>query len=106
MPFLHQQSMPRHPLHNSTIAQKFFLRVKILFLVQRPGRKSHWPSSNIDSTIFRHFLLNHLAYIFPGRLKVIFFYKLHTVYYPPFLYMGMISRVCQSFGVFASFHAT
>ena len=48
---------------------KICLRMKIWSMVLRPGRKPHWPSSNFDSTIFRHFLSRHLAYTFHGRLK-------------------------------------
>ena len=49
-----QQSMRRH-LHIFWISQKLASERKIWSVVLRPGRKPHWPSSNFDSTISRHF---------------------------------------------------
>ena len=75
---------------------KICLRVKIWFVVLRPGRQPHWPSSNFDS---RHFFSRHLAYIFSGRLRKnisrSFVHSLRS----PFWYIEMIIPVCQFFGV-------
>jgi len=47
---------------------KVCFRVTIGSVVLRPGREPHCSSSNLDSTISRHFLSRHLAYSFPNKL--------------------------------------
>ena len=50
-------------------------RVKTWSVVLQPGRKPQRTSFRFDSTISPHFLLRHLAYIFPGKLKSYIFLK-------------------------------
>jgi len=40
---------------------KICFRVKNWSVVLRPGRKPHFPSSNLDSTISRYFLSRHIG---------------------------------------------
>ena len=91
---------------NSQDFWKVCLRVKFWSVVLRPGRKPHWPFSNFDSTISRYFFSRHFAHTFPGRLRSdnsqYFVHSLQSL----FLYLEMITHVCQSFGVFSSFQAT
>ena len=53
----------KRSLPSSQDYSKICFRVKIWFVVRRPRRKPHWPSSSFDSTISRH------LYTFPGKLR-------------------------------------
>ena len=79
--------------------------LKIWSVELRTGRKPHWPSFSFDSTISRHFLSRHLAYIFPGKLRsdtpLQFIHCLQS----SFLNIGIITPVCQFLGVLPNFHA-
>ena len=78
---------------------------KICFRVKIWAADAIWTKTTLaifqyDSTISRHFLLRHLAHTFPGRQRSdIPQYFVHSLR-SPYLYFGMITFVCQSFGVF------
>ena len=101
--FSRSTKFAKTPFGYSQDFSRICLRVKIWSVVLRPGQKPHWPSSNFDFTISRHFLLRHLAYISPGRprndIPRSFVHSLRL----PFLYIGMITPVCQSYDVFFNF---
>ena len=98
-------TLTKHAKTSFAYSQNFSkncISVKIWSVVLRHGRKPHWLSSNFDSTLSRHFLLRHLVYTYPVRLKS----DIRKLLRSSLLYVRMIRPVCQSFGVFPSFHAT
>ena len=95
MPFLDQQSLRRHLLHTSRVFQRFASEIKFGPWCCEPGRKPYWPSSYSNSTNSQHFVSRHLAYIVPGWLRSdIPRYFVHSLR-SSFLYIGMITPVCQ-----------
>ena len=69
-------------------SQSIVSKVKFWPVVLQSGQKPHWPSSNFDSTISRHFIyLRHLAFgiHFSWKAKKWYFSIIHTIFTITFL---------------------
>ena len=103
-----RQNMFRLLWHTSKISQNFAGDWKFgLWCYGRTGRKTHWFPPALAQLSRGIFSLKHLAYTFRGRLRremsrYNFFHSLLS----PFLCMGMITSVCQSFIVPPEYHLT